>query len=54
MIYNFEERCLRLNTEKIIAFDLQLRNRVVIVDGASATGKTYLCSFIQEIKKLEA
>jgi len=52
-IYNFESGELSLTTKGDICFALQLRPRVTVVKGDSATGKTLLWRTIETIKRTE-
>jgi hypothetical protein len=52
LIYDFEKKHLRLDTESNTIFDLRLRGPVNVIKGDSATGKTYLTDFIWEAAEL--
>ena len=52
-IYNFETGELSLSTKNDIHFNLQLRPRITVIKGDSATGKSLLWKTIENIKYTE-
>lgn len=53
MIYNYEKAFLDFNSPSGIEYQLQLRPKITVVVGDSATGKTYLANALTDLKCIQ-
>lgn len=50
-MYNFENNYLEVKIKTGIEYKLQMRGHISVLNGASSTGKTFLCDYISTIQQ---
>lgn len=50
-LYNWNTKMIQYEDKKGLQIELDLRGRIIVVDGDSGTGKSYLCQIIRTIQE---
>lgn len=50
-MYDYEHNLLKIKVKTGVEIELQMRGRITIVSGQSATGKTFICDYISTIQR---